>query len=62
MIELRRGEMKVFFEITNLFNRDNLRSVSDFEISFSPQAGFTIERELEKWFPRVPSFGVTWTF
>ncbi len=39
-----------------------LRSISDFEINFAPDTGFTIEREFEKWFPRLPSFGISWTF
>ncbi len=57
----QRGEIKLFVEITNVFNRDNERSVSDFEINSTPD-GFTIFREFETWFPRLPSFGASWTF
>jgi outer membrane receptor protein involved in Fe transport len=60
--ETARGQLKLFLEITNLFDRDNTRSIADFEVDFSPGTGFTINRELESWFPRIPSFGVTWTF
>jgi outer membrane receptor protein involved in Fe transport len=55
------GEIKLFLEVTNIFDHDNQRSVSDFEISRTPD-GFAVEREVETWFPRLPSFGVTWTF
>lgn len=56
------GRLKLFFEVTNILNRDNIRSISDFELNFDPTTGFSVEREFEKWFPRLPSFGVTWTF
>ncbi|MFQ5528330.1 MAG: TonB-dependent receptor domain-containing protein [Thermoanaerobaculia bacterium] len=61
-IDRVRGELELFLEVTNLLDRNNLRSISDFEISFAPETGFAIEREFEKWFPRLPSFGVSWTF
>ena len=60
--ETARGQIKLFLEITNLFDRDNVRSIADFEVDFSPESGFSINREFESWFPRIPSFGVTWTF
>jgi outer membrane receptor protein involved in Fe transport len=56
------GELKLFLEVSNLLDRDNIRSISDFEIIFDPTIGFSVDREFEKWFPRLPSFGVTWTF
>ncbi len=58
---LRKGDLKLFFEVTNLLDRDNDRSVSDFEISLN-DGRLQIEREFENWFPRLPSFGVSWTF
>jgi outer membrane cobalamin receptor len=58
---LSSGTLELFLEITNLFDRDNLRSSSDFEITY--ENGFVaIQREHETWLPRLPSFGVTWVF
>ena len=61
-LEVDRGRITVFFEVSNLLDRDNVRSISDFEIVPGPGGALVIERELERWFPRVPSFGVTWSF
>lgn len=58
---LASGRLELFLEITNLFDHDNLRSSSDFELVYEGGAA-TIERQHEAWLPRLPSFGVTWAF
>lgn len=56
-----RGTLTLFFEVSNLLDRDNVRGVSDFDVRGDPGGGFAVEPELEHWLPRLPSFGLTWT-
>jgi outer membrane receptor protein involved in Fe transport len=61
-LPLRKGALELFLEITNLLDRDNIRSISDFAIVPGATGAPVIQREFEKWFPRLPSFGLTWVF
>lgn len=58
----KRGRLRYFFEITNLFNYDNIRSTGDFSFfAISPtEIGSTME--FEEWMPILPSFGLIWEF
>jgi outer membrane receptor protein involved in Fe transport len=54
--------LRIFFEITNLLARENVRSTSD--IYFVPGPGGTIETQpdYENWLPILPSFGIIYEF
>jgi outer membrane receptor protein involved in Fe transport len=53
---LRRGELEVFGEITNVTDHDNL-CCDVFQLSTPPPV---LSRETSGWLPRVYLFGVTW--
>jgi outer membrane receptor protein involved in Fe transport len=56
------GELTVFAEITNLYDRDNVCCVED--VTFVPQAdgSVRVDREDGLWLQRVPSIGIAWRF
>jgi len=59
-IALRRGDLSLFVEVTNLLDRANPCCV---DFSFESQDGEpVIEREYRHWLPLVPSIGVLWKF
>jgi hypothetical protein len=57
-VELERGHFMYFFEVYNLFDRQNTCCVNDFIVEPGPQ----LTTEYTNWLPRFPSFGFSWTF
>jgi outer membrane receptor for ferrienterochelin and colicin len=58
--ELPRGDLNVYAEVTNAFNRRNPCCV-DYDYAY-PGGQLTLEREFRHWLPLVPSVGVLWKF
>jgi len=46
-----RGQVALFLEIINFYNRENVRN---YEVAAT--------RRVETWFPLLPSLGVSWEF
>jgi outer membrane receptor protein involved in Fe transport len=58
--QLTRGELTVFAEVTNAFNRHNPCCV---DYSYEYQGSLLVlDREYRHWLPLVPSVGVLWKF
>jgi hypothetical protein len=58
--ELRRGDLNVFVEVTNAFDRGN-PCCTDYSYAY-PDGQLTLEREYRHWLPLVPSVGVLWRY
>lgn len=58
--ETARGSLELFFDVFNLFNRDNQCCVDDVQIVTRPDGSFALALEYESRLPRIPSFGLTW--
>ena len=52
LFALPRGDLSVFAEVTNAFDRRNPCCIDFFEL----------EREYRHWLPLVPSIGVLWRY
>ena len=61
-LAVRRGELSLVFEVTNLLDRDNVCCVDEFIVRPQPDGSVRLERRDVGWLPRVPSFGVSWRF
>lgn len=57
---IRRGDLDVFAEVTNAFDRRN-PCCTDFSYAY-PGGQLALEREYRHWLPLVPSVGVFWKF
>ena len=58
--ELPRGDLSVFAEVTNAFDRRN-PCCTDHSYAY-PDGQLTLEREYRHWLPLVPSVGVLWRY
>ena len=58
---VRRGELSVFFEVTNATNRKN-QCCADYDIEEDDQDNVFLDRAIEDWLPLLPAVGVHWTF
>jgi len=56
-----KGQLAVFVEVINLYNRANVRSYV-YDLDLQPNGQFVATRNAEKWFPRLPSIGISWEF
>lgn len=54
------GNLSVFLEFINLFNRKNIRSY-EYESGNSPNGVPLLVKNEQYWFPFLPSFGLNWT-
>ncbi len=57
---VRRGDLTVFLEISNLYDRDN-PCCTEYSVITSP-AGPLLSGQEENWLPLVPSLGIIWRF
>ena len=57
--DVGRGQLRVFLDVFNLYNRQNLRSY-DYKVDLP--AGTVIPNTGETLLPLLPSFGFTWEF
>lgn len=62
--DLPRGRMLLYFDVQNLYNRENERGFEFGEEAFQvqPDGSVRVTPEVESWLGAVPSFGVTWSF
>jgi hypothetical protein len=56
------GSFLLFFEVTNLYNRQNVCCTSDFVYQVEPDQSVVVSRDLDYWLPWIPSFGLNWQF
>lgn len=56
------GSLTAFFEVMNLLNHRNLRGFSGFDFELQGDGTVLVDPQEETWLPRIPSFGVTWSF
>jgi len=56
-----KGQLSMFIEARNLYDRQNIRSYKTNLFIHSPTDYETV-RKSESWLPLIPSFGVSWTF
>jgi outer membrane cobalamin receptor len=61
-LQLRRGRLSLFAEVTNLYGRENVCCVEDVQFALQPGGGVEVLPEHGPWLERVPSFGITWRF
>ena len=59
--ELRRGSLTAFFEITNLYNRDNA-CCTEYTLQQQGDGDEMLVGRERHWLPVVPSLGVVWRF
>jgi len=59
----KRGQLSVFLEVVNLYNRENLRLIEADRAGVDGNGNLIVtETFTEKWFPLLPSIGASWTF
>ncbi|HSE41475.1 MAG TPA: TonB-dependent receptor, partial [Acidobacteriota bacterium] len=59
---LRQGDLQLFMEVTNLLDRKNVCCVDSFDYILQADGSVQVERDLDYWLPRIPSFGLLWEF
>jgi outer membrane cobalamin receptor len=59
---LQNGELSYFFELFNVFDRDNDRGFDDVFLYMDAGGNLRSESDYQSWLPRLPSFGFSWTF
>lgn len=59
-VATRRGRLSVFFEVTNVYDRKNVRAYSGFEYRLAADGRPVVFPEEEYWLPITPSFGLAW--
>jgi hypothetical protein len=57
-----RGTFSFFFDVTNILNRDNVRSTGDIRYGAGPDGTIVVAIDHDMWAPILPSFGVSWVF
>jgi len=61
-VQVERGKLAFYVEITNLLNRENECCIEDFELGSSSAGAPVLEMEKGYWLPLLPSFGIQWEF
>jgi outer membrane receptor for ferrienterochelin and colicin len=56
-----KGQLAVFLEIINLYNRTNVRAY-EYNLDVMPNGQAVSSRDVLKWLPRLPSIGISWEF
>jgi hypothetical protein len=59
--DLRRGRLAIFFDVFNLYDRENPQSYN-YDLRYSRQNGLAVRRHLEPLLPRLPTLGASWEF
>lgn len=60
-LPLRRGFLDVFFEMSNVTNREN-PCCADFDLDEDENGRMVLDQSTDLWLPRLASFGVLWEF
>ena len=55
-------DVRLFFNVTNLFDRNNVCCVDSFDFAPQPDGSLAVDRREIYGLPRLISFGVTWSF
>ena len=60
----RRGQLELYLDVQNLYNRENERGYEFGEDAFEvqPDGSVNVTPEVDTWLGAVPSFGLTWSF
>ena len=58
---LGRGNIRAYFEITNLYNRKNVCCIAEFNIDIVDRQP-RVQRFYDYWLLALPSFGIQWSF
>jgi outer membrane cobalamin receptor len=58
----RRSELRLFLEVINLTNRENICCVDDYELTEQENGAPLVLLEERSWAPIVPSLGLHWQF
>ena len=58
------ADLQLYFDIQNIYNRENERGFEFGEAAFQPQpdGSVLVQPEVDTWLGMVPSFGLTWSF
>lgn len=60
--KLQRGSLMAFFEVSNLFNRQN-ECCRDFDFDEDEETGEVVfDSDVDYWMPLLPAIGVLWEF
>ena len=59
-IDLGRGSLRLFLQVTNLYGRDNVCCAREFDYTPRPDGTVRVERKDGFWLRRLPVFGLTW--
>ena len=62
--QLSRGDLLLYVDVQNLYNRENEQGFEFGEGAFVPQpdGSVLVAPDIESWLGIVPSFGLTWSF
>ena len=61
--DLKRGEVSLFLEVVNLYNRDNIRLIEAGSLDVTNDGDLVVtSQHTQKWFPLLPSIGASWAF
>jgi hypothetical protein len=60
-IEVKKGQLSAFFEVTNLTNRKNQCCV-EYDTEENEQGEVYLDVAYEDWLPIIPAIGVLWEF
>lgn len=60
-LTVRRGQLNVFLEVTNLYSRSN-PCCTEYSLADNSGEGPTLTSRTANWLPIVPSLGIVWTF
>jgi outer membrane receptor protein involved in Fe transport len=61
LFTLKRGQLALFVEMTNSYNRDNVQAYWH-NIRRQSKGVYYLKRQTEHWFPLLPSIGARWEF
>jgi outer membrane receptor protein involved in Fe transport len=61
LYQLKKSELSVFFEVTNLTNRNNTCCL-DYDLDEDAQGNPFLDRTEDTWLPVIPAAGILWEF
>ena len=56
------GQLRIFVQVLNVFDRDNPCCVTDFDFDSKPDGTVAVTPTYDTWLPRLPSVGIAWEF
>ncbi len=60
--QLRKSSIKLFLEVINLFDRENLGRINGLSFRIQPDGSLQVEEDREYVMPILPTLGVRWSF